>query len=205
MRKSRVLIPAFFLLAANAALASQIFNVTMNTSGASGITGSLDFEFNPGPLVTQPATVHISNFAGGTLLGPPQTAGGVTGGPLPAALSITNSTQFNDYFEAFTFGNSLSFQVSFTGPAVDSPNGLATSTSEFAFSTFSDQNGTIPVLTPDPNGIAASFVVNLNGTVTAAAVSPDVQITPEPGTFWIFSLTMLAAFGGIKLRRLLRG
>ena len=92
----------------------------------------------------------------------------------------------------------------FQRPCREFSDGTATSTSEFAFSTFSDQAGTTPVLTPDPNGVAATFVVNLNGTVTESAISPAIQGTPEPGTFWLFSLTTLAALGSLKLRRLLR-
>jgi len=200
MRKLQILAVSFCLLAANAALAGPIYVVAMNTSGASGITGSLDFQFDPGPLITQPATVEISSFTGGAFVGLPQTIGDVTGGPLPATVTIDNTFQTNDYFQSFTFGTSLSFDVSFSGPAVDSPNGLATSTSEFVFSTFSDQNGIVPVLTPDPNGVSGTIVVNLNGSLTPSSISPQIQITPEPGTLWMLS-GALAALSGFKVRR----
>jgi hypothetical protein len=201
MRKYQILAVSFCLLTANAALADPIYVVTMNTTGASGTTGSLDFQFDPGPLVTQAATVEITFFTGGSFVGLPQTLGDVTG-ELPAPITINNTSQLNDYFQSFTFGNSLSFVVSFSGPAVDSPNGQSTSTSEFAFSTFSDQNGTIPVLTSDPNGISATAVVNLNGSVTTSSISPDIQVqaAPEPGSLWMLS-GALAALAGLKLRR----
>ncbi len=204
MRKFQILTASFCLVAANAALAAPIYLVTMNTSTiAPGTTGSLDFQFDPGPLVTQPATVQITNFMGGSFVGLPQTIGAVTGGPLPAAVTLTNTNQLNDYFQSFTFGSSLSFDVSFSGPAVVSPNGIATSTSEFVFSTFSDQNGTVPVLTPDPNGVAATVVVNLNGSLTPSSISPDVQVqvTPEPGTLWMFSAALAVLGCSWVLRR----
>jgi hypothetical protein len=113
----------------------------MNTSSIFGTLGSLDFQFKPGPLITQAATVQITNFSGGTSVGAPQTIGDVTGGPLPAAFTINNTNVVNDYFQSFTYGNSLSFDLTFSGPAVTSPNGQSTSTSEFTFSTFSDQAG----------------------------------------------------------------
>jgi hypothetical protein len=201
MRKCQILAVLFCVLAANAALADPIYVVTMNTSGASGTTGSLDFQFDPGPLMTQAATVQITFFTGGSFVGLPQTLGGVTG-ELPAPITINNTSQLNDYFQSFTFGNSLSFVVSFSGPAVDSPNGTSTSTSEFAFSTFSDQNGTVPVLTSDPNGISATAVVNLNGSVKTSSISPDIQVqlAPEPGTLSMF-IGAVAALGCFKLRR----
>jgi hypothetical protein len=199
MCKFRIIAFAFCLSAANAAFANSIL-ITMNTSSIAGTTGSLDFQFDPGPLVTQPATAQIAAFTGGSFLGLPQTIGAVSGGPLPATVTLNNTFLTNDYFQSFTFGNSLSFLVSLSGPAVDSPDGVSTSTSEFAFSTFSDQNGTVPVLTPDLNGIAATVVVNLNGSLTESAISPQVQSVPEPGTLWLFS-SALAVLGSLKFRR----
>jgi hypothetical protein len=201
MRTFQIIAVAFCLSAANAALASPIL-VTLNTSSIVGTTGSLDFQFNPGPLITQAATVQITNFIGGTLVGIPQTIGDVTGGPLPAAFTINNTNLVNDYFQSFTYGNSLSFLLNFSGPAVTSPNGQSTSTSEFTFSTFSDQGGITPVLTPDPNGISATVVVNLNGSLSASAVSPQAQVQtiPEPGSLWLFS-GALAALGSLKFLR----
>jgi hypothetical protein len=200
MRIFQIMAVAFCLSAANAALAASLF-VTMDTSSiAPGTTGSLDFQFNPGPLLFQAATVHITNFSGGSFVGAPQTIGSVAGGPLPAAVTLTNGTQLNDYFQSFTFGNSLSFELDFSGPAVTSPNGLSTSTSEFSFSTFSDQNGLNPVLTPDPNGIAATVVVNLDGSLTAGAVSPELRFVPEPGSLWLLS-GAFAALSGFKFLR----
>jgi hypothetical protein len=54
---------ASFLYAASLASASPItYDVTVNTSFISGTAGSLDFNFNPGPLVTQSASLQILNF-----------------------------------------------------------------------------------------------------------------------------------------------
>ena len=115
----------------------------------SGTAGSLDFNFNPGPLVTQSASLQILNFTSdGTLAGSPALTGDVAGA-LPATLTFDNGTGFNDYFEGFTYGSTLSFHVSLYGPALSSPDGMSTSGSTFAFSMFSDAAGTIPALTTD--------------------------------------------------------
>ena len=199
MRKSLVIATGFFFLAAAAVDADTLISVVENTSSISGTSGSLDFQFDPGPLVTQAASVEILNFTGGSFLGAPSTTASVSGGPLPSAVTIANSGAFNDYFQDYLYGNKLSFTLDFGGPAVNSPNGMSTSTSLFTFSTFSDANGVNPVLTADPNGEALTVSVSLDGTLALAAVSPDVRILPEPGSLWLLS----GAFALLSARRFL--
>ena len=162
-------IAAFFTCAAMASAAPITYDVTVDTSSVSGTAGSFDFQFNPGPLVTQPASLQILSFSSnGVLVGSAVPTGDVTG-VLPAPLTFDNGTAFNDYFEGFTYGSTLSFQVSLYGPALTSPDGTATSGSTFAFSMFSDAAGTMPVLTTDTtDGFAFTVDVNLNGTTTVA-------------------------------------
>jgi hypothetical protein len=76
--------------------------------------------------MTQAASLQILNFASsGSLLGSPTLTGDASGA-LPATLTFDNCTGFNDYFEGFTFGSTLSFKVSLYGPALSSPDGVAT-------------------------------------------------------------------------------
>ncbi|HLJ16708.1 MAG TPA: NF038129 family PEP-CTERM protein [Bryobacteraceae bacterium] len=181
-----------FLGAAFAASAGVIeYQVNVNTGGIFGTAGSLDFQFNPGPLVSQSASVQILNFSSdGALVGGPSLTGDINGGPFPATVTFDNGAGFNDYFEAFTFGSTLSFDVSLYGPALSSPNGTSTSGSAFAFSMFSDGAGTIPVLTSNlTDGFAFTVVVNLDGTTNVTNSSaqttmiPATGAIPEPGTF----------------------
>jgi hypothetical protein len=203
------IVPAITLLLglASAVQAGVLYPVSVNTSTITGTAGSLDFQFNPGPLVSQSAWLAILNFAtDGTLTGAPSETGAVGGGPLPAMVSFVNSTQLNDYFQTFTFGTSLSFEVLLYGPAVEFPDGVSTSGSTFAFSMFSDAAGTVPVLTSDPNGFAATVGINLDGTTTATVSSPQTTvgaptIVPEPGSFALAgSIVVLAAFRRLKRR-----
>ena len=51
-----LLIAAFLCFASPASAAPVTYDVSVDTSSISGTAGSLDFNFNPGPLVTQPAS-----------------------------------------------------------------------------------------------------------------------------------------------------
>lgn len=182
-------ITTFLCFASVAAAAPITYNVTVDSSSISGTSGSFDFNFNPGPLVTQSASLQILNFmSDGALAGSPTVTGDVAG-TLPGTLTFDNGTGFNDYFEGFTFGSTLSFQVSLYGPALSSPDGVSTSGSAFAFSMFSDPAGTMPALTTDTtDGFAFTVDVNLDGTTTLSnfstqtTVVPVTPAVPEPGT-----------------------
>jgi hypothetical protein len=189
MFKTTFLLIALLFGAVGSAMADGLtYDVTVNTISIAGTSGSLDFQFNPGPTVTQTADVQIQNFSSdGTLGGSILTGDAV--GALPGTVSLDNLTGFNDYFTGFTYGSTLSFLLNLSGPAVTSPDGISTSTSEFAFSMFSDPGGTIPVLTSDSvNGYALTAGINLDGTGTITnnssqlTITAPVTATPEPST-----------------------
>ena len=187
MSKSAFLFVLSLLLVASVASADVIYNVTVDTSSISGTVGSLDFNFNPGPLVTQAASLQILNFASDGSLA--DCAANVQGfcptgdvtGQLPSTLTFDNGTAFNDDFDAFTFGSTLSFQVRLYGPALSSPDGNSSSGSTFVFSMFSDPAGTVPVLTSDTSdGFAFSVDVNLVGTTTVNNFSSQTDVVSGP-------------------------
>lgn len=181
--------------------------VTVDTSSINGTAGSIDFNFNPGTFVSQSASLQILNFSSdGALAGPPAITGDVSGA-LPGTLTFDNGTALNDYFEGFTFGNVLKFDVSLYGPALSSPDGTSTSGSSFAFSMFSDPAGATPALTSDDmNGIAFSINVNLDSSTTLTTFSSQTNVeaagvtVPEPGGL---AATMLFLLGMILARRVL--
>ena len=185
-----------------ASAAPITYDVTVDSSSISGTVGSLDFNFNPGPLVTQSASLQILSFTSdGALAGSPTLTGDVAGA-LPATLTLVNGTAFNDYFQGFTYGSTLSFQVSLFGPALSSPDGTSTSGSTFAFSMFSDTLGTIPVLTTDTtNGFAFTIDVNLDGTTTVTNSSAQTTIVaamaPVPAPLIGRGLPAVLATGGL--------
>jgi len=177
---------------ASVARADILYQLTIDTATISGTAGSLDFNFNPGPLVSQAASLDISNFlsdgtlvSGSCALGGPCLTGDVSG-TLPGTLTFDNGTGFNDYFQDFTFGNALMFHVRLYGPAFSSPDGISTSGSTFAFSMFSDAAGTIPTLTSDlTDGFATTVDLNVGGAATVTNFSSETTVSavPEPSSF----------------------
>lgn len=200
MRKSQILILTVLLSAAGAAYADVVVKVDANTTPLFGTTGSVDFQFNPG-FDSQAATVLISSFStDGSFAGTQQDTGSVTGGPITAPITINNTNPDNEDFETFHFGNTLQFDLTFSGPAVTAPNGTSLSNSLFTFSIFSDTAGTIPALTSNPNGNVAMVTVNLNGSVTPVSLSPFVAV-PEPGYTWVVAGAILLLGTGRRLRK----
>lgn len=202
MRIAKLLLPALVCIFSGTALADAItYSVTVNTSSIAGTNGSLDFQFNPGLSNSQAASVQILGFSGGTL-GASTITGDVTG-TLPGTVTINNDQFFNDYFTAFTFGNTLSFDVSLAGPALTAPDGTSSSGSAFAFSMFSDAAGTIPVLTNDPNGFAVTVGVDLDGSTTVTAPSTEASVSaPEPSAMLLLTLGLGTLL--LRNRRVLR-
>jgi hypothetical protein len=204
MFKTTLLLLALLFGTAGSALADGLtYDVTVDTSSLAGTSGSLDFQFNPGPLVSQTADVQIQNFSSdGTLGGPILT--GDAAGALPGTVSLDNLTGFNDYFTGFTYGSTLSFLLNLSGPAVTSPDGVSTSGSEFGFSMYSDPGGAIPVLTSDSvNGYALTTGINLDGTATITNNSSQLTVTtpvtaaPEPSSL----LLLVSGLAGLGLLR----
>jgi hypothetical protein len=62
MWKRLFLLVRLLLSVVSLASADVVYEVTVNTSSISGTMGSLDFNFNPGPLVTQAASLQILDF-----------------------------------------------------------------------------------------------------------------------------------------------
>ena len=193
-------VAALGLLSAGTIFANPItYLVTIDTSAVQGSSGFLDFDFAPGNG-SQGAFVTIADFSpGGSLSGLPQVNGDVSGS-LPGTLRINNTTQFNDYFEGFTYGTTLSFQLSFGGPALTAPDGTSLSGSTFGFGMF-DSTGLNPLLTTDPNGNTFLVNVNLDGSTTVATFASDasgggpvatIAAVPEPSMFCLVLLSLAA-------------
>jgi hypothetical protein len=164
------------------------YSVTVNTSSQAGNGGFIDLELNAGSLGSQDITAIVNGFTGAAL-GSSDAIG--TMGALPGPLSFDNQIG-NDYFQALTFGNQLSFLVTLSGDGV-SASGASTSNSGTIFQVlFADASGNNPLFDNDPNGLAAEIDVDADGTLSSAS-DPNVSVaaTPEPATL------SLVGMGGV--------
>ena len=160
------------------------YAVTVNTSSQAGNGGYIDLELNAGSLGAQDITATVNGFNGATLNpGDPFNDAIGTTGSLPGPLSFDNQVG-NDYFEALTFGNQLSFLVTLSGDGV-SASGSSTSDSGTIFQvSFLDPSMSNFLFSNDPSGVAAEIDVAADGTLSTAA-QPDATVaaTPEPATW----------------------
>ena len=202
--KIKLLVIAVIMFAASSAFASLSYDVTVDTSSLSGTTGYLYLQLNPNFGNTSDATAAVSNFASNGTLGAtaPVVYGGNVSGTLPATVTFDNGygtgfTQsgINDYNQAITFGNSLSFHV-VLNQILNNP---ATDGSSFTLSMFQDALGATPLKTAD----GTMFTVNLNSDGTATTVVADagttVNPTPIPAAAWLFG-SGLMGLAGIRRR-----
>jgi opacity protein-like surface antigen len=204
MRAILFVAAASLLLGSVAAADALTFHVTVNTSSINGQAGYLDFSLLPSAFDSQLATAEVLNFGtDGTVSANAPFLTGDASGMLPGTISLDNATFFNDYFQDFTFGSNISFDLLLDGPALDSPNGTASGESAFTFGMYAD-DGITPLLTTSTNGEALDVNVNLDGTAavttypSAPGQPPAVQAVPEPA-----SLTLLVggAFGLLAFRK----
>ncbi len=205
MHRLRYAILTVTLMLAQAACGSSAraleILVTVDTSSIAATTaGSLDFQFSAGRSTAQTATATITNFASTSL-----TMGGITltnsvsGGPLPAELTILNNPSVlnNRARQAVTYGagSSMSFTLNLTGNALTN-EGTADST--FYFSLLNSSNQSI---------FGAYGLAHL--TITIPATGPRVPtissiplitatVVPEPGSI---VLAMSATTALILARR----
>jgi hypothetical protein len=165
------------------ASAQVTYVVTVNTSSVSGQSGFIELQFTP-VGASQLATATVSNFTTDGILGAvaPPVLGDVTG-TLPGTLSMDNGTLIQDYFQAITFGNTITFVLTLGGPAVTAPNGNPSET-VFVLS-FLDSTQTNFILTNAGPPVIAAGAVDIStffGTVTPTGFgfvtfsSPSMQV-----------------------------
>jgi hypothetical protein len=183
------------------ASAGVTYDVTVDTSSLSGTTGLIDFQFNPANASSLAATGVVAKFnTDGTLIPPPSTLGDVSGS-LPGSLTFVNDQPTNDYNGGFTYGNSISFDVTLSGPALSggAPPGA---TSTFSFTLY-DSSGN-PTST-GPGGSIVTIVINEGGSTTGTAYSSTAsvnpQVVPEPATLLLSVISIGTLSGWYKLRR----
>jgi hypothetical protein len=155
--------------------------VTVNTTSALAQMGYIEFQFNNGPLTTQPANADVAAFVTDGVLIPPGTNTNESSGMLPGTVTQDNSTSFDDYIEEMTFGTTITFDLDLYGPAISNPNGEGGGTFTLDFLN-SDQSGYL--FTDDPQNDVPVFTVDINGDGTTTAMTyPSENGGPPVVTF----------------------
>ena len=191
VRTSIAVLCLFIACASKPAHAGLVtYMVSVDTSAISGQNGNLDFQFNPGGSNAEGATVTVSSFQSiGGILSQPAVLTGDAAGSLPAALTLNNGTAYNDVFQGFAYGNSLQFNLTLSGQALDMPGGAFGSS--FALSLY-DAAGITPLLTTDPNGSVLTVNLAANAMTSAQTfpqsptndtpVAVAINAVPEPSS-----------------------
>jgi hypothetical protein len=173
-----VAVCAILLLPGGARASLITWEITVNTSALEGTPGYLDFQFNPGDTLFDPASATLSGFVSdGTLTGALSDVGSDVTGTLPGTV-VLNNDLLNDHTEGFTIGSFFDVFVT-----VDIPNvsGSATGGNRFSLdvqdSGYNSLLGGFPAVEIDLDATTGQPTITNNSG--GAAV---VNQTPEPAS-----------------------
>jgi len=202
---------AAFSLVTPLTASATVLQFTLETPSLSGTDASLLFEFIDGDGAVN-NTITVSDFAtNGTLGGPTQQQGSVTGA-LPDPVTLTDTGVFiSDWFlQPLTFGSELNFKITLTQKRAAG----SLFPDSFAVYLLENDDYFSPALfdTTDPFGLGALFAVDIaeassgtlstytsiaSGATATWSVDPVASV-PLPSTVWLLGAGWL---GGLAARR----
>jgi hypothetical protein len=189
------------LVAFSFATAARAVLVTVDTSTLFGGLYHIDFQLNDGNGVgdgNNSAVISGFSFGGGAVAGAATSFGGVSG-DLSSAVTLIDTDPFNEFFQAFNPGSTLSFTVQLSNNA----NGAIPDFFGFALLDENLMNlatyslGSDQLLTVDINGGALTYDTYASvGGIPSPTVAASV---PERGSTLV--LVLVAVLGTGIMRR----
>ncbi len=168
------------------------YAVSIDTSSVA--SGYLDFQFSAGgPAQDLYGVISGLNISTGQL-GPAILDGDVTGS-FPGLVTLSNVPGFSaDFQQVLSFPSTLSFILTFRGPALDAPDAGVLFGTKFGLGILDD--GLNPALPPtDLDGFNVTIDIGPRTFLSAAANGPsgavNISRLPEPATVFTTGLAIL--------------
>ncbi len=190
--KLQLLIIALVVFAASSAFASLSYNVSIDTSSLANQAGYLYFQYLPVNAANSTATVY--GFASNGTLAAFSSSNVVNGsavtGQLPGTVTFANTNGINDYNHSIQFGNTMTYQLSFSDPVSGGPAG---GNSTFSLGLYSDEGGLNPLL----GGTLYTISLMNDGTASTQILANEVNVaaTPIPAAAWLFGSGLMGLVG----------
>lgn len=177
-----------------------------NPSNLNGTTGGIDFQFNPNSSASLAATAVVTNFSTDGTVGSQVYQNGDASGTLSTTLTFNNSYSIapNELSYNFTYGSTLSFDVTLSGAAL---SGGGQSGSIFGFTLY-DGSGNAQSPTKNPPTVA--IAINTDGSTAgttyfasgfSGSVTQAVSAVPEPSTMFLGTIGIAGLLGWHHIRR----
>ena len=199
--KIQLLSFALILFAATGAFASTSYNVTVDTSSLSGLTGYLYMQYISVNGVDSTATVSafstdgaLASSASSSVVDGSAVSGSLTDSPYTVTFANTNGV--NDYNHGITFGSTLSLILTLSDAVSGGIDGGA---STFSLSLFADEDGTTPLLNTSDDYAGLLLTINLvndgSSSYEVLVSQANVSPVPVPAAIWLFGSGLLGLAG----------
>jgi len=163
----------------SASAADLLYHISLNTAPLMTSTAApfyLDFQLNDGAGTgngNNSALLTGFNFGGGAATGPTFGTGGFSGS-LASTVKLTDTSAFNEFYQKFTAGSMLAFNV------ILSTNLNASAIPDlFSFAILDSSLANIPTFSP---GLSDSLlIVNIDSSPTVETYAANGSIAPSAG------------------------
>lgn len=199
--KRSLLALALSAIAGSAAAAGLHVELDTSSFAASGNSGWLDLQFNPGYVDGALASATLSHFVGFDASQTAYMEGGVSGS-LASGFVLSNSSAYNDLFHAVQIGGKVSFDVSFSGLA---DPGAAGNSSVFGMALYG-ADGFTQLGAPGSSLLTVAWTPGQGagqaGHMGSAVADATVLAAPVPeASSWLMMGAGLALIGLVRRRK----